>query len=337
MTDYLADAFLALDDGTLYRYRDGGILTPGSPSPSGVLYGAVEATSFDQLNGLSAITAAGGLKVRRFYEGSWPSAPSSAQTADYARGVIPFVSYSGPSIATINAGSSDSLISGYFAALPSDKTTYVTWIHEVDNGKLGGSSIAQFKTAIARIHGLKQANAPDPSKVLFGPLLMGYAFTMAQAPSGAGYYADYLTGLTALDYVGADPYRFWRPAHSPDLTTVTPNDPKIGGLGTKRSMSYLMSGWETYHAANPSVPLLIGEYSAHPDPANVTDRPDWLQQTHQWFKDNNCIAACYYHSSVGESGPWWLDCFHNFTTKTDQSHTDTNSINTYASLLAGGS
>jgi hypothetical protein len=101
-------------------------------------------------------------------------------------------------------------------------------------------------------------------------------------------------------------------------------------------MSYLMSGWETYHAAHPTIPLLIGEYSAHPDCDDINDRALWLQQTHQWYLDYDCIAACYYHSSVGESGPWWVDCFHNFSTPTDQSHADPTSLNAFASLVAGG-
>jgi len=334
---YDADAYLSLANGHAYRYRDGADVAPGSSNPSTILYGAVEAAAFDQLNSTSAISGAGGLKVRRFYEGTWPSNPSAAQTADYTRNIIPYVSYSGPSISTILGGSFDSTLASYFAALPSDHTTYVTWLHEVDNGKLGGATTAQFQAAIAHIHTIKQANAVDPAKVLFGPLLMGYAFTAAQAPS-AGYYADYIGSIadTDLDCVGADPYRFWRPVHSPDDSTLSPNDPKIGGLGIKRSMSYLMSGWETYHAAHPTIPLLIGEYAAHPDCDDVTDRSLWLQQTHQWFLDYNCIAACYYHSSIGQSGPWWIDCFHNFQTPTDQSHTDPTSLNAFASLLAGG-
>lgn len=331
-----ADGYLAQANDQVYRYRDGSGGSSGTPNATSVLYGAVEQAAFNQLNSTAAITSAGGLKVRRFYESGWPSSPSAAHLGDYARGVIPYVSYTSPDIATINGGSFDGTLASYFASLPSDKMTYVTWLHEVDNKKLGGATTAQFQNAIKRIHGIKQSNAADPSKVLFGPLLMGYAFTMAQAPS-AGYYADYIGNLSDsdIDCVGADPYRFWRPVHSPNSATLSPSDPKTGGLGTKRSMQFLMSGWETYHAAHPNMPLLIGEYSAHPDCENVTDRALWLQQSHQWFKDNNCIAACYYHSGVGPSGPWWVDCFHNFANANDQSYSDPTSLNAFASLVAG--
>ena len=122
----------------------------------------------------------------------------------------------------------------------------------------------------------------------------------------------------AMDFIGTDPYRFWRPSVQADGRTVAPVDPKSKTYGKKRSMEYLCSGVSQGQLLMPyakslGIPVAVGEYGAHPDPANPGDKAAWLKETHDYFVANGVIAAVYFHGPWGESGPWWLDRFHTFT------------------------
>src|SRR5690606_10083670 len=101
--------------------------------------------------------------------------------------------------------------------------------------------------------------------------LTGWAFTTA----GGGNFMDYMTP-GGMDFIGTDPYRFWRPSVQADGVTAAPADPKTGGYGTKRTMQYLCSGTSQGrqlmpYAASLGIPVAVGEYGAHPDPLAPSD------------------------------------------------------------------
>lgn len=331
--DRLATALASSEDelaAALARIRE--LTAPTAPADSwaGVLrYGVID-SHFDALNS----QLDGKLQVRRFYEGSWPSAPTAREVADFARGVRPWVSFSGPSAAEINSGAFDKTLAAYFAA--SDKPKLVSWLHEVDNGPKADP--AEFRAASARIHAIKEAHCPIPREVKFGPVLTGWAFTTG----GAQNFMDFMTP-GAMDFIGTDPYRFWRPQVQADGLSAAPVDPKSKTYGKKRSMEYLCSGVSQGQQLMPyakslGIPVAVGEYGAHPDPTNPTDKATWLQETHDYFIANGVIAAVYFHGPWGESGPWWLDRFHTFTPREGDAARangarDVQSVATFRSFL----
>lgn len=250
----------------------------------------------------------GQAQMRRFYEGTWPSAPTAKETTDVARGVVPWVSFSGPSAATIASGAHDANIAAYFAA--SDQPKLVTYRHEVDHGPKETPS--DFRAAQERIFALKEAHCPTPRDVLVGPILMGWAFT-----TGSDYNFQQYMSPGYMDFIGTDPYRFWRPTvmidNNRDRQTA-PIDPSTGGYGVKRSMQYSCEGVSSgqtliSYATALGIPIAIGESSAHPDPDDTTDRPGWLQQTVDYLNavPCGCIAVCWFHGPWGGRGAWYLD------------------------------
>lgn len=167
--------------------------------------------------------------------------------------------------------------------------TMITPVHEVDMGKMRP---AEFRALCEWYFDGFRSNP----LIQVGPIL-------TSQPYRKGTYKQWMPSV--CDFIGSDAYRFWRPPGSPP-------DPKVGSLGVNRSMKYLIGELPAY-AKSRGVPMAIGEFGAHPFPNDTANRPNWLQQTYSFLTSVNCIAAIYFHSYFGGSGPWWGDRFHVFT------------------------
>ena len=253
--------------------------------------------------------------MRRFYEGAWPTAPTNKENQDFGRGVIPWVSFSGPPAAQIAAGQHDATIAQYWQN--STQPKLITYRHEVDHNNK--ETPENFRAAQERIWSLKQQHCPNNDEVLFGPILMGWAFT-----TGSGYNFQQWMTPGSMDFIGTDPYRFWRPQvmlNNNRQREVAPIDPSTGGYGTKRSMQYSCEGVSQgqtliSYAADLGIPIAIGESSAHPDPDDANDRPSWYQQTHDYLTTLpgvKCLAFMDFHGPWGGRGSWYIDRTHYFT------------------------
>lgn len=265
------------------------------------------------------------LQVRRSYDGVFPNAWSSCKgQQDVGQKRASWISFSGPDINQINNGSFDLTLRQFFASIPITHTAMVTYKHEVNNaGKLGTNTPQQFGQAQARIWSIKQSYAKDPSMVKVGIILTA-------EPYRNGTFEAYYPTAGEYDFVGADPYRFWRPPGSPP-------DPKTGTLSQDRSMAWLLGMLPSW-ADSKGKPAAIGEYGAHPFPGSPANRPDWLNATDAYLRSINCLAASYFHSHKGASGPWMLDKYHVFTTDENDplrqtGNPDPDTMNAFASLL----
>jgi hypothetical protein len=272
--------------------------------------------------------------IRR-YDGAFTSSWSTTSGQQDVGKKATWISFSSPSITQINSGAYDATLASFFASIPPTHRVLLSYIHEIDlPAKLGSTPPVDYATAQARIWGIKQANAQDPNNVLVGPCLTGWAFLQ-------GTFAEFFPVGGEFDFVGSDPYRFWRDNTGGLSSPWYVADPKAGGPGIERTFAYTIgdptgngSGGQAGFAASYGKPIAIGEYGAHPTLNNSSNRPAWLAQTDAYLRANNCIAALYFHTRYGESGPWWLDCYHNYVDIMDKSRPDPDTINTFASLVA---
>lgn len=274
-------------------------MNPAPPDPT-PLYGA----NHRDFAGLQ--TAMGGkLRVDRQYWGTASATiPADAQSAIDA-GVIPWVSF--------DAIPDDAALRAHFAAWPS--RAFWTFQHEVDHNK---SDPATFKAACARIAAARDA-AGAKGRVFLIPVLMANTYRI-------GAHAQWFGDSSTYDAVGVDGYRYWREPGSPP-------DPHTGNLSQSRSFEWII-GQAPAFAKSVGKPLAVGEFGAHPFTSDHANRPTWLKETGAYLKTIDVLAACYFHSGLGDSGPWWLDCFPNWTNPSDRSNPDPDSMEAYRSLLA---
>ena len=284
---------------------------PTGGSSSGMLLGISEWTFiFDQgrlIPDLAAINPQATIQCVRRYDGNIPANfSSSSGQADVGQGRASWVSFNGPTIQTINSGSYDATLASYFASIPANHRHFFTYKHEVDNNKddakLQGATIAQFVTACERIWTIKNANAQNPANVLVGPILTA-------GPYRGGNYRAYYSSTGKFDFIGADPYRFYREPGCPPDPKLKNSQNADGSQGTLRSMAYLIGELPTF-SQETGKPCAIGEYGAHPYTTDLNSRPNWLQQPVDFLRSINTVFACYFHSGAGESGPWQIDRWH---------------------------
>lgn len=281
---------------------------------------------------LHAVNANATMQVIRRYDGAIPSSWSSTSGQnDVGTGRVSWISFSSPTIAQINSGGHDGTIAAFFASIPPTHRCMVTYLHEIDLAdKLGSTPPQDYAAAQARLWNIKEANAQNPANVAVGPVLTA-------GPYRSGTFINFYPTGGQFDFVGADPYRFWRDGTDPYYQP----DPKTGGTGTPRSLAYVIgdpngdggAGMPAYAAAQGKS-IAIAEYGAHPTPNDPNNRPNWLVQTDAYLRSQGCMAAIYFHSHVGESGPWWLDCYHDYANPQDRSRLDPHSVNQFAALLA---
>lgn len=321
-------------DNLWHRYKDGTTFSPGGGTVGPVMRMGVSEWS-DFADGFSirgdllgynsnAVIAC----VRRYENGNIPSSFSSTKgQRDVSTAAASWLSFANPSISTINSGSYDATIAAYFASIPPTHRHFFTYIHEVDNDKLGSNTAAQFTSACARIWNIKNANAQNPSNVSVGPILTA-------GPYRANTYQQYYPSGGQFDFVGADPYRFARDVNDPSYIP----DPKTGGAGTKRTMQYLVGDMPAFAQAQGK-PVAIGEYGAHTWSSDINERARWLNETDLFLAANNCIVACYFHSPRGGSGPWLIDRFHTYNSDENSpvrltGAADPTSMQAFADILA---
>lgn len=331
--------FVLCADGK-WRNRQGKVvrgLAPPPDSPAVMLMGANNSNFDDLQDKLHTINPAATLRVIRRYGSTIPTAWSSTDgQADIDTPRMTWISFSSPTIPQINNGSYDAILASFFASIPVTHPVMMTYIHEIDlPDKIGSTPRADYAAAQARIWNIKQANAQNPQNVHVGPCLTGWAFTTND-------FEDYFPTGGEFDFVGADPYRFWRDGTASGYLP----DPKSGGTGILRTMAYLLGdplgngsqGMPAF-AASYGVPMAIGEYGAHPTPNDPNNRPAWLAQTDEYLRTYNTMAALYFHAPYGESGPWYLDRYHTFTGNQnyhpdrENGDPDLESLNMYASLI----
>lgn len=320
---FAADAFLARSDGTVWRYRDGKQITPGGqPSKLPMLLGAAQ-RDYDAFQ-----TQVGQMSVRRSYDNNMPSTfAGSAASGDPARGCASMWSWSDTSqVSAVASGSLNSKLLGFFNSIPAGHRVWAIFWHEVD---LHYRTFATYQSAYAQIRAQLEASTADTSLVKVGGLLTSSGFRNGD---GNNYFDS------SHMFVGVDAYEFWRPQGSPD-------DPKTGSLSQHRTISYLIgdgvNGGANDTATRLGLPLIFGEYGIHPFPPTDPDyatgsRPLRLQQAVDYLDNNaNPVEAfAYFHSDAGGSGPWWLNCYPNWTTPSDQSNADPDSVSAWQGLLA---
>lgn len=240
--------------------------------------GATEA-AFDALT-----ASVGPLRMRRTYDGAMPTSLSASKAqADVTAGRTPWVSFSSASAANMRPFLRTVKATG--------KPLWLTVCHEVNNGPK--MTAAAFRQVYADLAAAKAAEGADNVTL---------AVILTAEPYRSGTYAQWMPDPANFDVAVADAYRFWRPPGSPP-------DPKTGTLGQDRTMAWLVGDLPAY-AASIGKPWALGEFAAHPFPDDHANRPTWLRATLDWCAANGCIAAVYFHSGAGESGPWWADRFH---------------------------
>lgn len=281
-----------------------------------------------------------GLQCRRSYDtGPTPTSfATSKASGDPSRGCASYWSCGGEDISAVASGTRDAAITAFFNSIPANHTMFITYWHEADNGKVATSLQATFRQAQAHLHDLLQASSADTTRVKLAPLLTDWGFSHGDPtiyfPSDPSKY----------DFVGVDTYEYWRPPYSPTTTYyAVPNDPKSGSLGQERTPDYLIGAAKTF-ADNNGKKLVIGEYSAHPFPAHpsyysggVADqssRPWRIQRYVDYCDTAGALAFCFYHSSAGGSGPWWLDAFHNWNNISDRSFADPDTMAQIRTILS---
>lgn len=266
----------------------------------GLIYGSTE-IAFDQIN--AALD--GKLRVRRSYDGALPATVQGSKAwADMQAGRIPWVSFS---------SAADANMQRFFDSCAADgREVWVTLIHEVNLGKMAPDLFRLLSTKLAGAR-----NAAGAGNVKLIPVLTAEPFR-------TGQHVPFFEPGT-FDAIGVDAYRFWRPAGSPP-------DPKTGGLGQDRSMEWLI-GQAVAFSSSTGKPIALGEYAAHPRPEDLGDRGRWLTQTDTFLRSIGALAAVYFHSPNGESGPWWLNAMHNFANPKDQSVADPRSVAAFRALL----
>jgi len=298
-----------------------------------MLVGANDSDWSSLQTAMQAVNSKARVQIIRRYDGSFPSAFSSSSAQQDVGLRATWLSFSSPSVANVLSGAADATIASFFASVPSSHRLLVTWIHEVDNNKLGSSTAQDYAAGVSRIWSLKQANAQNPANVSFGPILMGTTYYTGQN------YANYYPTDGHFDFVGIDPYRFVRDASDPYYLP----DPKTGGTGTARTMAYLCGNAPAL-CSQYSKPIAFGEYGAHPFTSNHQVRPQWLSETDAFMRNlpNGTMASCYFHAKYGESGPWYVDRFHHYTTdasdplRVGTPGDDPDSLAVFASIAATG-
>ena len=269
--------------------------------------------------------------IRRYADfGEWipNNFTTSHGSEDIGQNRASWVSYSDPSIAKILDGSFDATLSAYFASIPANHKVMFTYMHEVNNDKLGAGETPQlFAQATAHIWDIKNASAQNSENVKVGPILIPADFR-------SGTHKPYFPTNGKYDFIGIDPYRFARDVNDPSYIP----DPKTGTAGTPRTMEYII-GQAPAFSISEGKPLAFGEYGAHTWSSKPTERTRWLLETDNFMSKLNVMAAIYFHSSRGQSGPWLIDRWHVYDSNENSAArrsgaTDASSLQTFADLLA---
>lgn len=312
--------------------------TPAPPA-SGMFFGAAQA-DYDAWNStLSNPTGTklggknSGMNLRRSFDNGWKNNfANTTASGDPTRGAASLLSFDATtSIASVNSGSVDSVITSFFNSIPTGHYCFVSWIHECDQGgKITGQEAA-YRTACDRIYDLLVASNADQNFVRFGVIVTAGVFR-------ASTQNTYFSSNNKFDFVGIDAYEYWRPSSAPP-------DPKAGHP-PHRTLEYLIGGnppSATYPSGGtPAVAwadargkrVLIPEFGQHPDPADLTSRPNRLKAAVAYAQQSSMYGMCYFHSGGGESGPWWGDCFPNWTDPQNRSVADPDSVIAFRDILA---
>lgn len=261
----------------------------------------------------------GRMRARRSYNTGFPTNyATSAAGGDPGRDVASVLSWSDTSqVGNVAGGAYDTKFTALWNSIPAgQRVRFVPW-HEVN---LHYRDFATYKQAMARIRATLDASNADRDLVKVGGLLTSSGFQGGDGPR----YFD-----ASHDFVGIDFYEFARPPGSPP-------SPKTGDLGTLRTPEYL-AGDAVALAGQLGLPLVVGEYASHPFPVDPTDpksRAYRMNATVAYIEANGGDTFCWFHSPNGEDGPWYVNCWPDWTTPTDQSHADPDSVNAWLALLA---
>lgn len=249
----------------------------------------------------------GRMKLRRSYEKTLPATYGGQAKLDTDRNIIPWVSFTGtPTAANLHGWLTGAKATG--------KRIILTFDHEVDHGpKMTATAFKDVYALAAQVR-----NQVGATNVKLAPILTA-------GPFRDGSYAQWFGADNTYDFVGIDPYRFWRPAGAPP-------DPKVNGLGQDRTMQYLVGQGPAFAAAHHKR-IALGEWGAHPRPEDPTERGSWLIASDAFLVSVNCAAAAYFHSPNGESGPWYVDRYHFTSGGKVAGDADPDSLAAFASRL----
>lgn len=299
----------------------------GGPPPQTFYLGSSSAddwTNIDSqlrnLNGSKPGEINNGLAVRRsFNSGGIPSSfMNSAAGEDVARGVASIWSCK-PSLQDVASGGLDNAWTNFFNSIPAGHRAWLCMWHEPWDDFNGDNLWPAYRAAQARVYDLLQASSADKDLVKWGIITTAYDYQQGRAD------LMFPEDNSKFSWVGVDGYNFWRPASAPP-------DPR--GRDSHRTPQQIYGPARNFAIAQGNKPLIVAEWSHHDNPLDHNQRPTRVDESINWMLNNNTVAASYFHSHHGDSGPWWLNCHHNYNSPQDQSDTDENTLSRYRDWLA---
>lgn len=260
-----------------------------------------------------------GLAVRRSFNGGGlpPTFSQTAAQEDVARGVASIWSCK-PDIYSVASGSMDQQWVNFFNSIPPGHRAWLCMWHEPWDD-FTAEDWPTYRAAQARVSDILQASNADENLVKWG--IITTAFDYQQGRADLMFPED----NSNFSWVGVDGYNFWRPA-------TAPPDPR--GRDTHRTPQQIYGAARNFALQRGDKPLIVAEWAHHDNPTDPAQRPMRIDESINWMLDNNTIAASYFHSHHGDSGPWWLNCHHNYNDPQDQSNTDEATLARYRNWLA---
>ena len=249
----------------------------------------------------------------------------TAAAADVANGVASMWSCK-PNLDTVASGGLDATFVSFFNSIPAGHRAYLMMWHEPWDDQFNWTT---YRNAQARVWNLLHNDSTaDTNRVKWGILGTSWDFIQGSAQ------ANFFPSGSQFDFVGVDTYDMYRNLQ------VMPASPR--GRNGHQSPAQRMGPVVAY-ANSVGRPWIVGEFGMHPDPTNpngpsnwegVASRPHRLASYLDYMIANGCEAAAWFHSQNGDDGPWWLNCYHNFTVRTDMSTPDTDTMKIWRDYLA---
>lgn len=310
------------------RPTEGGTEIPplllGSSAGTGTTFAAWQAECAN--DGSKPGAANLGIGIHRTYSGGSivNNFMNTSAANDVANGVASMWSCK-PNLSSVDNGSLDATFTQFFNSIPAGHRAYLMMWHEPWDDAFNWTT---YKSAQARVWNLLQNSNADTSLVKWGILGTGWDYIQNRAqpnffPAGGEY-----------DFVGVDEYDFYRNLN------VLPPSPRGRNKYRKANVMFVPA---ISFANSVGKPVVIGEFGFHPDPQNPNGAANWegvpskpirLQEMIEHFLENEIEAACYFHSPNGDDGPWWANCFHNFSSPQNMSVPDPDTMAVWRNNLA---
>jgi hypothetical protein len=239
----------------------------------------------------------------------------------------------------IIAGTHDSSITSFLNSIPAGRRLLWVNYHEpYDDIRDGRFTAAQFRQANSDMIDLLEASNADRDLIKFGVVLTGWDY---RTRNPYDYFPTATEG-NKVDFVGVDVYTTYRAPADPYIP-----DPRGGGT-VYRDPAYTF-GPSLAFAAEYGKPWACGEHSQHPDPLypdgdgsdntndpGVPSRANRTADALEYIVSHpaETIGICFFESSNGAAGPWWVSAFHDYNDRTDRSDKDNATLAVVSEYLA---